>query len=338
MQYNKVYTVSQLVDQYRKGYLNTQFIGIKNIIDDSCESENNKFPTNDGVFRFDLIYFLFWIMLFLFRPVFISLIPVIHILWFVLKVVGIILVVILYPLILVVGFICSILKGLLGILGALPFGLGRRFRRLRDKMSCPGLADANRLAKQILEFPDKLKNIKIPNLSYPECSFCDCGNNGDLPKDEPGVEQLEIDPVDEALPEGAGSSLLTPFEIASQYKINRLNNGTPSPPVPGVNTADSVYQTLFAGNGLGNAEDASFIPSTRVPTSFISTNDDEDPSLSADNPEYLYFSSSLTVSERLNLFNTKGKYFNESGSNPGGGVNRIKVTFQPDLNPTDTNN
>jgi hypothetical protein len=337
MQYNKVYTVSQLVDQYRKGYLNTQFIGIKNIIDDSCESENNKFPTNDGVFRFDLIYFLFWIMLFLFRPVFISLIPVIHILWFVLKVIGIILVVILYPLILVVGFICSILKGLLGILGALPFGLGRRFRKLRDKMSCPGLADANRLAKQILEFPDKLKNIKIPNLSYPECSFCDCGDNGDLPKDEPGVEQLEIDAPDEALPEGAGSSLLTPFEIASQYKINRLNNGTPG--VPGVNTGDSVYQNLFAGDGLGNADDASFIPSTRVPTSVISANNDEDPALSADNPEYLYFSSSLTVSERLNLFNTKGKYFNQSGDNPGGGVNRIKVTFQPDLNPpTSTTN
>jgi hypothetical protein len=335
MQYNKVYTVSQLIDQYRKGYLNTQFIGIKNIIDDSCESENNKFPTNDGVFRFDLIYFLFWIMLFLFRPVFISLIPVIHILWSVLKVIGIILVVILYPLILVVGFICSILKGLLGILGALPFGLGRRFRNLRDKMSCPGSADANRLAKQILEFPDKLKNIKIPNLSYPECSFCDCGDNGDLPKDEPGVEQLEIDAPDASLPEGAGSSLLTPFEIASQYKINRLNNGTPG--VPGVNTADSVYQNLFAGNGLGNADDASFVPSTRVPISVISTNDDENPALAEDNPEYLYFSSSLTVSERLNLFNTKGKYFNDGPNNPGGGVNRIKVTFQPDLNNPATN-
>jgi hypothetical protein len=329
MQFNKVYTVSQLIDQYRNGFLNNQFIGIKNIIDDSCESENNKFPTNDGVFRFDLIYFLFWIMLFLFRPVFISLIPVIHILWFVLKVVGIILVVILYPLIIVVGFICSILKGLLGILGALPL-IGKKFRNLRDKMSCPGLADANRLAKQILEFPDKLKNIKIPNLSYPECSFCDCGDNGDLPKDEPGVEQLEIDAPDESLPEGAGSSLLTPFEIASQYKINRLNNGTPG--TPGVNTGDSVYQNLFAGNGLGNADDASFVPSTRVPISVISTNDDENPALSEDNPEYLYFSSSLTVSERLNLFNTKGKYFNESGGNPGGGVNRIKVTFQPDLN------
>ena len=342
MQYNKVYTVSQLVDQYRKGYLNAQFIGIKNILDESCESENNKFPTNDGVFRFDLIYFLFWIMLFLFRPVFISIIPVIHILWFVLKVMGIILVIILYPVILIVGFICSILKGVLGILGALPFGLGRRFRRLRDKMNCPGLSDANRLAKQILEFPDKLKNIKIPNLSYPECSFCDCGDNGDLPKDEPGVEQLETEPTDTALPEGAGSSLLTPFEIFSQYKINRLNNGNPGPPaVPGVNTADSVYQTLFAGNGLGNEDDASFVPSTRVPTLFISTNNDEDPLTTPpeNSPEYGYFSSSLTVSERLNLFNTKGKYFNDGPNNPGGGVNRIKVTFQPDLNtPTSTTN
>ena len=339
MQYNKVYTVSQLIDQYRNGYLNNQFIGIKNILDDACESENNKFPTNDGVFRFDLIYFLFWIMLFLFRPVFLSLIPLIHILWFVLKVLGIIVVIILYPVILVVGFICNILRGLLGILGALPFGLGRRFRRLRDKMNCPSLGDANRLAKQILEFPDKLKNIKIPNLSYPECSFCDCGDNGDLPKDEPGVEQLETEPIDTALPEGAGSSLLTPFQISSQYQINRLNNGTPGPPpVPGVNTADSVYQTLFAGNGLGNEEDASFVPSTRVPTLFVSSNNDEDPLTTPPEnaPAYGYFSSSLTVSERLNLFNTKAKYFNENPNNPGGGVNRIKVTFQPDLNNSTT--
>ena len=337
MQYNKVYTVSQLVDQYRKGYLNNQFIGIKNILDESCESENNKFPTNDGVFRFDLIYFLFWIMLFLFRPVFISLIPVIHILWFVLKVIGIILVVILYPLILVVGFICNILKGLLGILGALPFGLGRRFRRLRDRMNCPGLADANRLAKQILEFPDKLKNIKIPNLSYPECSFCDCGDNGDLPKDEPGVEQLETEPTDASLPEGPGSSLLTPFEINSQYIINKTYNGSENS--PNVQTADSVYQTLFAGNGLGNVDDDSFTVSTRVPGLFVSTNNDENPNLETDenSPQYGYFTSSLSVSERLNLFNTKAKYFNDGPDNPGGGVNRIKVTFQPDLNNPTTN-
>ena len=38
---------------------------------------------------------------------------------------------------------------------------------------------------------------------------------------------------------------------------------------------------------------------------------------------------SLPIADRINLFNTKAKYFNESGNNPGGGVNRVKVKFNP---------
>jgi hypothetical protein len=334
MQYNKVYTVSQLIDQYRKGYLNNQFIGIKNILDDSCESENNKFPTNDGVFRFDLIYFLFWIMLFLFRPVFISLIPVIHILWFVLKILGIIMATVIFVIIAVVAVICGILRAILGALGNLPRYLGGRFfRRLKNKLKCPTLSDAKDIANKILEFPDKLKNIKIPNLSYPECSFCDCGDNSDLPKDEPGVEQLEVEPASTETPESPGSSLLTPFQISSQYIINRTFSGS-TIDGPNVFTSDSVYQTLFAGDGLGSVDEASLTPSTRVPLLITTTNNDEKPfeETSISSPEFGYFTSSLTVAERLNLFNTKAKYFNDGPDNPGGGVNRIKVTFQPDLN------
>jgi len=335
MQYNKVYTVSQLIDQYRKGYLNNQFIGIKNILDESCESENNKFPTNDSVFRFDLIYFLFWIMIFLFRPILLSLIPIIHILWLVLKVVALILVIIIYPVIALIGFVCTVLKGVLSILGILPFGIGRRFRKLRDNMKCPTLRDAKRIADQILELPDKLKNIKIPNLSYPECSFCDCGDNGDLPKDQAGIDVLTVEDADSSMPEAAGSSLLSAFQIASQYIINKKNNGTQDS--PNVNTGDSVYQNLFAGNGLGNVDEDSLVSSTRVPDMIISPNDDENPTNDAsDGPEYAYFTSSLTIPERLNLFNTKAKYFDQGVNNPGGGVNRIKVTFQPDLNTNST--
>ena len=336
MSYNKVYTVSQLVDQYRKGYLNNNFIGIKNMLDESCESENNKFPTNDGVFRFDLIYFLFWIMLFLFRPVFITLIPVIHILWLVLKIIAFIITIIIYPVVLLLQVVCTIFKIVLSILSGLPFGIGRRFRRMRDKLKCPTLADAKRIADQVNSFPDKLKNLKIPMLSYPECEFCDCGDNSDLPKDEAGIEVItpEQGEVSE-IPEGPGSSVLSSFQISSQYVINRLNNGTAGN--PNVNTTDSVYQTLFAGDGLGNDEDASFTPSTRVPSLFDTTNNDEDPTTGSvvDGPEFGYFTSSLTVAERLNLFNTKAKYFNDGPNNPGGGVNRIKVTFQPDLNDPD---
>jgi hypothetical protein len=46
-----------------------------------------------------------------------------------------------------------------------------------------------------------------------------------------------------------------------------------------------------------------------------------------------YFTSSLTIPERLNLFNTKAKYFDDSADNPGGGWNRIKVSF--DVNQND---
>ena len=339
MQYNKVYTVSQLIDQYRNGYLNNQFIGIKNILDDSCESENNKFPTNDGVFRFDLIYFLFWIMLFLFRPVFLSLIPVIHILWFVLKILALLLTVIIAVILTIVIIICNVLYGVISALANLPSWLGgNTFKKWKDELNCPTFADLNKMIKDINDFPDKLKNIKIPNLSYPECSFCDCGDNSNLPKDEPGVEQLAVDTEDVTQYEGVGTSLLTPFQISSQYGNKPSYSGTTGN--PGIYSSDSNYQFLFAGESLGFAEQETLTVATRIPQMVISTNNDENTAASGssdlNSPQYGYFTSSLTIPERLNLFNTKAKYFNESPSNPGGGVNRIKVTFQPDLNPPAT--
>jgi hypothetical protein len=336
MQYNKVYTVSQLIDQFRKGYAPNRFIGIKNILDSECESEVNKFPSNDAVFRFDLIYFLFWIMLFLFTPIFFTLIPVIHILWFVLKVISLILVVILAPLLVIFSFICQILRSLLGILSILPFGIGRKFRKLRDKMKCITFANIRKIINDVLSFPDKLKNIKIPNLSYPECSFCDCGEPDNLPKDEKDVEQLQVDTSEITYIEGGGSSLLSQFQISGNYLNKRSFSPNPSNNTPGVYTSDLIYQNLFAGESLGSEDDETLTPSSRVPTKIISNVDDINPTEDVeglDPPEYHYFTSSLTLSERLNLFNNKSKYFNQDPiNNPGGGVNRIKVTFKPELN------
>ena len=49
------------------------------------------------------------------------------------------------------------------------------------------------------------------------------------------------------------------------------------------------------------------------------------------------FTSSITLAERINLFNNKAKYFNDfGGANPGGGHNRIKVTFDTTLNASAT--
>lgn len=45
--FNKVYTVSGLIDQFKRGGV-SNFIGIKQIDDNECSSEINKFPVNEG--------------------------------------------------------------------------------------------------------------------------------------------------------------------------------------------------------------------------------------------------------------------------------------------------
>lgn len=57
MSYNKVYTVSGLIDQYKKGN-RARFIGIKEIDDDNCADSVNKFPANEGYRNYDTIYFI----------------------------------------------------------------------------------------------------------------------------------------------------------------------------------------------------------------------------------------------------------------------------------------
>ena len=61
-EFNKVYTVAGLIDEFKNGGRG-RFIGIKEIDSQDCESTINKFPVNEGFRNFDLIYFLFAIIL-----------------------------------------------------------------------------------------------------------------------------------------------------------------------------------------------------------------------------------------------------------------------------------
>ena len=79
--FNKVYTPSSLIDEYKKG-ARGRFIGIKEIDNQDCESTINKFPVNDGFRNFDLLFFVFSL---LFTVLQIALLPIIllaHILIF----------------------------------------------------------------------------------------------------------------------------------------------------------------------------------------------------------------------------------------------------------------
>jgi hypothetical protein len=61
-EFNKVYTVSGFIDEFKNG-AKGRFIGIKEIDSNECASTINKFPVNEGFRNFDLLFFIFSIIL-----------------------------------------------------------------------------------------------------------------------------------------------------------------------------------------------------------------------------------------------------------------------------------
>jgi len=64
--YNKVYTVAGLIDEFKNG-AKGRFIGIKEIDSQDCEDTVNKFPVNEGFRNFDTIFFIFSILMQIFQ-------------------------------------------------------------------------------------------------------------------------------------------------------------------------------------------------------------------------------------------------------------------------------
>ena len=146
-QFNKVYTVSSLIDQYKSGrnFIGSapgRFIGIKEIDSQDCEDSVNKFPVNDGFKNFDLLYFLFSIIFTVLQPIGIIVLTIAHILiW-------------LYNLVL--EFLCWISKigiRVRGLFSWYPFKGWRKYCSERNF------------------------TIKLPMITYPECQACDCKQN-----------------------------------------------------------------------------------------------------------------------------------------------------------------
>jgi len=145
-QYNRVYTVSSLIDQYKKGaglfdlfaVQPGKFIGIKEIDSQDCEDTVNKFPVNDGFKNFDFLFFLFSIIFTVLQPIALILLTIAHILiW-------------LYNLVL--GFLCW-LSGI-GISNAViswhPFSRWKKYCEERNY------------------------TLRLPMITYPDCQACEC--------------------------------------------------------------------------------------------------------------------------------------------------------------------
>jgi len=137
--FNKVYTVSGLIDQYKNG-ARGRFIGIKEIDDDSCSTTVNKFPVNEGFRNFDLLFFIFSILFQIIQIIGIPLLIVAHL------IVG------LYAI--VIGFLCALCRIKIPIINVRPFGF---------------LCNLFNIKCERRDF-----TIKLSMITYPDCEACQC--------------------------------------------------------------------------------------------------------------------------------------------------------------------
>lgn len=317
MKYNKVYTVSQLLDKYRKGYSNDKFIGVKNILDGSCQSENYKFPTNDSNMRLDIIFILFSLLMMVFRPILYVLVLVMHVLFFILE----------------------LLKSYLayGLAGWAAFAAYNSFTAASVSAPAFGLTATNiaagvaylALGVTIVFVRDELKKvdlkgINLPLLTYPDCDMCDCDATGVTPGNGPGNSNALAN-KNRRIPCSTITSDSTPMnDLTSNIQISQL--GTPIYDYPFFDNESYktvAFMQIFAGKQYIDRADVSIGTSSLVTAKYSIT----DSSGNDNNYTDYFFTSSLTLAERINLFNTKAKYFDNSPNNPGGGVNRIRTTF-----------
>jgi hypothetical protein len=307
--YNKVYTVSQFIDQFRKGIVSNRIIAIKDILEDTCESDNNKFPTNDANYRVDILYLFFYIFIFVMRYVLYLLLIIAHVLAFIAWILGFLLVLIIVPIYVAYILICKFIVFVISLLNGiyLPLGIGSIFN-IEDNFSpCPTKEDLQELVYTLTHLYEYFTNLNLPNLTYPDCELCDCKVG------EPALEGTPTPPspinVSTTPSTLAGpASLLSPYPISSNYNTTAISapglGGTPNP---------NIIPQIMTG------------PSdVRTPRSYTYNQFGSDPITKT-----IGFTNTLPINERLNLFNVKAKFFNNT---PGGGVNQIKATFNVDAN------
>lgn len=301
--YNKVYTVSNFIDGYHNGTNRGRFIGIKEIQDSTCDSTNNKFPTNDGVKNFDLFFILFNFFFSFITLLLIPLMVVVHILAFLWPILKILITFVYGTLAWFVYIICKVID-------AIPF----------VSISCnkpPSFKDIfNSLG-------NPFKNISLPTITYPDCELCSCSS--ETPEENADVKAFVEESIkttsltllgDSPNPVSYGnlfeetycqsdpwwryytSNFMSQADSEAACRIETIENGS----VP----YQTDLQRIIAGNNRN-------IYGQRTPATIVY----------ADRPRASF---DLTLTERLNLYNLKHNYFNQFG-----GWNQVRTYVASDI-------
>jgi len=307
--YNKVYTVSSFIDGYHKGTNRGRYIGIKQITDPGCDSTNYKFPTNDGSRNFDILFNIINIVLSILITILLPLLIVFHVVAFLWPIIRVQLVLILFPLQYVVYGLCRIIK------------------LIKRRTNC---TKPQSFASLWRNLKPPFQDIPMPIIPYPSCEMCECT-----------PEEVDVDTN----------------SATYSFEQNALQN-----------QSISCLIDTQGGGGYGNvadnqmcSDDPFLTPTSGTSCAWITNNEDTQncatsyspasQEILAGNASDAYYkrtpapvfgecgqssiwghSFDLTMSERLNLFNLKGKYFNGlPGNGNGDAWNQIKVSVRPDL-------
>ena len=215
--------------------------------------------------------------------------------------------------------------------------------------------------------------IGLPMISYPDCTSCECDcKDASLDDDfdtNSITNQLNQDAAQYQSDQEAGSdtilstpnSLIAPVNYSGSFNLdhpNLSNNNAGNQPFPpceslvGLITANTPTITIdiitrasldfirmASGYDVLSSNDPNrYIPNEayllKAPQPFLFYAEKVGGGGTADS-RYFAYPTSVTLSQRLNEFNTRDKYFYSSTANvPNSGVNKIKTTVNPTLGST----
>ena len=293
--FNKVYTVSGFIDQFKNGGVG-RFIGIKEIDSQECEDTVNKFPVNDGFKNFDLLYFLFSILMMVIQLIGPILLTIYHLLAFLWNNFSV-------PL----GALLAYMAGKESIWNYSAIGWVWPSVGLVAYYSFMGTFYLGIAAAIIVLVIKKwrFRPLKLPMITYPECQTCQCNLSGGDNEDDTSDEAPETGLLSQLSINGNYVDNLTTL-VGSQY--------TALPPY------DESFETNVQSLAVSISQAVGGV-STTPKNPYVFKSNQSSIYRFADGATRQFYSTGLSLppGERINIYNTRKKYFD--------GVNKIKVTF-----------
>ena len=168
--YNKVYTVASHIDRFKWGRNRIKHLGIKEINDDTCQSEHNPLPVVDAQRNGNLLIFLFNFLITVLTYPLIVLLAIAHVVTAIWPIMRAIIIVISTIINYVLYGICLIIA---------------LFSRRRSREDC--------VRKEVTPPPKEspFSNLALPMISYPDCEACACASGKPDEDSDETAGQLE---------------------------------------------------------------------------------------------------------------------------------------------------